>query len=343
MTVVLNDLTPIWTQKATEAVYNRQLLARAVPELVHQKFGQVKPLSSRSGLSMLFRRYEKLEQVTTPLSEGTTPPGVSLTKTDLAATIAQYGNFVTVSDLVDLTHVDPVISETVSLMGENMGETLDSIHRDILCGGSNFAVRASAGIVGSGARNTVAGEINKAALDYAIRNLDAADAKHFVPMVSGSNKVNTMPIAKSYWAVIHPDMVHDFYNSDFTIGSDFIPVERYAAHTGAMENEIGKYRNIRFITTTNAKIYPDSGAVIGGDGFKSTSGNNNDVYPVLIFARDAYGIIPLQSGSAKTIIHRAGGPTDPLNQRNTIGWKAATTAAILNDAWMFRLEFAVNA
>jgi N4-gp56 family major capsid protein len=161
-------------------------------------------------------------------------------------------------------------------------------------------------------------------------------------MVAGTNKIGTAPIAKSYWAVIHPDMVHDFYNdADFNVGTDFIPVERYAAHTGAMSNEIGKYRNIRFITSTNAKVSLGS-STQATSGYKQTD-SLNDVYSVLIFARDAYGIIPLQGGAAKTIIHRAGGPTDPLNQRNTIGWKAATTAKILNDAWMCRLECAVQA
>jgi len=333
-----------WTQLATEAVYNRQLLARALPELLHQQFGQTKTLPNRSGKSMLFRRYESLDQVTTPLSEGVTPDGTALSKTDLAATINQYGNFVTVTDMVDLTHVDPVISETVSLMGENMGETIDSIHRDILCGGTNFGGMTGDGEVtaSTGPDEAIAGHIHPVGLDWAIRLLDSANAKHFTPMVAGTNKIGTAPIAKSYWAIIHPDMVHDFYNdADFNVGTDFIPVERYAAHTGAMSNEIGKYRNIRFITSTNAKVSAGSSSE-ATVGYKQTD-NLNDVYSVLIFARDAYGIIPLQGGATKTIIHRAGGPTDPLNQRNTIGWKAATTAKILNDAWMCRLECAVKA
>jgi hypothetical protein len=56
-----------------------------------------------------------------------------------------------------------------------------------------------------------------------------------------------------------------------------------------------------------------------------------------VFARDAYGVVPLQRGSARTIIQRAGGNTDPLEQRNTVGWKSAGCAIILNDDWMYRV------
>lgn len=67
------------------------------------------------------------------------------------------------------------------------------------------------------------------------------------------------------------------------------------------------------------------------------------MYTTLVFGRDAYGIVPLNGGSARTIIHRAGGPGDPLNQRNTVGWKWAGTSVILNDEWMVRIESGTQA
>jgi len=310
----------------TRGVYNRSLLKRAQPELVHQQFGMQHPLGMRKGQSMVFRRYEKLDQATIPLSEGVTPDGTSLVKRDYVATIKQYGNYVIVSDFVDMTHVDPIIQQSVELMGENMGETMDSVYREYLVTGTSVAY---AGTGNSAVGDIATGDVLTSTLfDTVISALKGADAKVFQPQISGSTRVNNYPVAKSFWAIIHTDLEGSFYNTtNFPVSgmNKFVPVEQYANADGVMENEIGKYRQIRFITSTNAKVYSGQGT------------GAIDVYGVLVFARDAYGVVPLQRGSARTIIQRAGGNTDPLEQRNTVGWKSAGCAIILNDDWMYRV------
>jgi len=331
----------------TRGVYNRTLLETAQPYLMHQRFGQIHPLGSRKGQSMVFRRWEKLAQATTPLTEGITPTGVALTKSDYVATIKQYGNYTVITDFVDMTSVDDMIQEASSKMGENMGESMDTVYREVLVAGTNWyrvSADGTAPTHGSDtaapARTTVAGCLTKAVIDAAIRDLKGEDAKPFTPQISASSKINTMPIPKAFWCLIHSDQEHDFYKpeSGFTVNTDFIPVQNYAGSSGVMENEVGAYRNVRFVTSTNAKVWADSGASVGATGLLSTTGTSIDVYAALIFAKNAYGIVPLQRGSAKTIIHKAGGPTDPLNQRNTVGWKAAGVAVILEDRWMIRIE-----
>jgi N4-gp56 family major capsid protein len=247
-----------------------------------------------------------------------------------------------------MTHVDPIIQEATKLMGENMGETMDSVYREVLVAGTGvyYIQEDDGGTYATGsARDTtdgVQGTLCKSAVDAVIRDLDGADAKHFTPMVNGSTRVNSFPIGKAYWCLIHTDQIHDLFSSNggFTLGEEFTPVERYSNQTGVMETEVGKYRNVRFVATTNAKIWPDAGDTYESGAFKSTSGTYCDVYAALFFARDAYGVIPLQRGSGRTIVQRAGGPTDPLEQRNTVGWKGAGTAIILNDEWMRRVECA---
>ena len=335
--------------EVTRAVYQRNLLSRAQPYLLHQRFGQQHPLQARSGQSMVFRRYEKVAQATTPLTDGVTPDGTALVKRDYVATVKQYGNFMIISDWVDMTHVDPVISEATTLMGENMGETIDSVVREVLVTGTSAyfvaednTTGASSGWMNGDARENVQGTLNKAVVDAVIRDLDSADSKHFTPLVNGSTRVNSYPIGKAYWCLIHTDQVHDLFNLEhggMKLGEEFTPVERYSGNTGVMETEIGKYRNIRFVTSTNTKIWADAGAV-HSSLYRSSGGTNADVYAALFFARDAYGVIPLQRGSATTIVTPAGGPTDPLKQRNSVGWKGAITAIILNDAWMRRVECA---
>jgi N4-gp56 family major capsid protein len=330
--------------EATQATYNRSLLERAEPLLVYDKFGQRHPLKTRSGKSMIFRRWEKLDDATTPLSEGVTPAGSTLTRTELVAMIKQYGDWVGLSDMLILTDFDPTINEASEVLGEQMGETLDSIYRDLLVAGTQAYTSLTATTWEAyAAKVNAANVIHPDILDKAINVLDRANAKKFTRMVSGTVKVNTYPIAASYWGVVHPDVTKDFYNvSNFTRGTEFVPVEQYSAHTQTMPGEVGKYRSIRFVESTNAKIWTDVGSGTT-TGMRTTGGSNCDVYGTLIFGRDAYGIVPLEKGSARTIIHRAGSNTDPLNQRNTVGWKHATTCKILNDEWMVRLETTASA
>lgn len=332
----------------TQAVYNRQLLERAYPALLHAKFGQQKPLSKRSGNQMVFRRFERLGLATTPLTEGTTPTGTDLTYTNVTATIKQYGNFTVVSDMVDLTHYNDIIGEATELMGENMGETLDVIYREYLNAGTKYigvATDNSGTYAATTTRTSVHGTICKSAIDTALNFLDRQNAKKYTTMIQGAAKDNTYPVAPSYWAIIHPDMERDLYNashSGLTRNTDWVPVEQYAMQTQVMPTEVGKYRSVRFITSTHAKYWADAGATTDGTyRFTTDQGTDKaDVYSCLIFAKDAFGIVPLSGASSRSIIHRAGGPGDPLNQRNTVGWKAATCAVILNQNYLYRIECA---
>jgi N4-gp56 family major capsid protein len=78
---------------------------------------------------------------------------------------------------------------------------------------------------------------------------------------------------------------------------------------------------------------------------RSTTGANADVYPVVYLGRDAFGIVPLKGKDSliPMVVNPRPASGDPLAQRGTVGWKAMTTAVILNDAWMARLEVACTA
>lgn len=326
--------------KVTQAIYNRTLLTRAEPLLVYQKFGKKIPLKQRNGKSMVFRRWLNLAENTTPLTEGVTPAGSTLTKEEVIGTLKQYGDYVEISDMLTFTNFDPIINEASDILGEQMGQSTDTLYANDLTAGTNaFTVLTATTYEDYSDRTHTAKAINKSGLDYVINVLDRANAKKFTGLNAPTEKTNTWAIAPSYWAVIHPDVTRDLYHSDsgLTLGEHFTPVEQYGSQAQVVPGEVGKYRSIRFIETTHAKIWAGTGSTTL-TGMRST-GSNCDVYGCLFFARDAYGIVPLEKGSARTIIHRAGGPGDPLNQRNTVGWKHATCGAvILQDDWMVRLE-----
>lgn len=342
--------------KVTQAVYDRNLLTRALPLLLHEKFGQQRSLKRRSGKSMVFRRYESLAAVSSALTEGDKGTAADMSKSEVVATIAQYGNWVQVTDLMDVAGLDDVIMEATDLLGENMGESLDLIYRNVITAGTSVRYVSGDG-GGTGAvgttegtgSHTVDGVLNKYALDEGINTLERNNAKKFTSQIGGAPKDNTYPVAASYWGLIHPDMVRDLYDSKYSglaLGTEFTPVEQYANQTQVMEGEVGKYRCVRFVATTASRIWTNSayGNTRGSTGYRGAS-TYNDVYSCLLLGRDAYGIVPLDGLNSRSIVHRAGsgGPSDPMNQLNTVAWKAATTAVILNDAFMHRIMCASRA
>src|SRR3972149_176605 len=124
---------------AVSEFYDKTLLVRALPYLVHDKFGQRRPIPTGQSKVIKFRKYNALAVATTPLSEGVTPSSNQLAKTDISATVAQYGAFVDVTDMVTLTNVEPVLTEAAELLGEQAGESLDEIYRAVLVAGTNVA------------------------------------------------------------------------------------------------------------------------------------------------------------------------------------------------------------
>jgi len=321
--------TPGVIQPGLQAYYDRNLLDRAIPADIHGRFGQVRPIATRSGNQIKFRRYEALNPATQPLVEGVTPSGSSITTTDITATLAQYGDYISISDMVDLTNQDAVLTEAGMVLGEQAGTTIDIGRRDVMVAGTN--VLYTNGV----ARNTLNTTISSVSLRTAIRFLGRQNGKYLRDMIKADGSVGTQGIRSAYIGLIHPDT-----EAQLESIPGYLPVTEYSDAMKAEDDECGSYRNIRFFRSTNAKVFANAGAAIGTDGMITTGGTNNDVYATVILAANAYGVVPLAGQALQNIIKPIGsaGSADPLNQRATSGWKAITTTQILNQNWLIRIE-----
>ena len=323
-TVTISAIPP-----GVQAYYDRNLLSRAQPNDVHGRYGQKRPIAARSGNQIKFRRYSQLAAATTALTEGVTPSGTALTVTDVTTTLAQYGAFVTLSDLVSMTNQDAVVTEATDVLGDQAGTTIDQVRRDVLVAGTN-----------AGFANNVASRLllitrlGAADLDRAIRFLKNQNAKFCKEGIPPSDGVGTGAIRKAYVGIVHPDV-----EFDLEAITGYRSVSDYPSQMAVMEDEIGAYKNIRFVSSTNARIFPN-GATATTVGFKATGAGSSDVYASLIIAAEAYGLSPLSGQALTTIVKPLGsaGSADPLDQRSTVGWRATTATTILNQSWMIRLE-----
>ncbi len=326
-TTTISTLPP-----GVQAFYDRNLLARAQPAEVHGRFGQQRPIPLRNGNQIKFRRYSQLAVASVPLTEGVTPSGSSLTVTDLTSTLAQYGDYVTLSDMVSMTNQDAVVTEATDVLGDQAGTTIDQARRDVLVAGTNVAyANAVAG------RTSVNVKIAAADLDKAIRFLKVQNAKYIKEGIMPTNKIGTGSVRKSFIALVHPDVEYDLESI-----TGYRSVSDYGSQEGVIEDEIGAYKNIRFVSSTNCKIFAGAGAA--GTTVYKNNGANFDVYVTMIFADNSYGVCPLSGQAMNTYVKALGsaGTADPLEQRSTVGWKATTTTKILNDSWMIRIESAAS-
>lgn len=318
---------------AIQNFYDGVLLDRALPKLLHNMFGQSRPVDQKKGNIAKFRRYTASLGSTAPLLDGITPTSLTITVTDLTETLQQYGGFIEYTDQVEYFNEDPVLTEFTQLCGEDAGLVLDKVWRDKLNAGSSV-YRGGA----VAARNLIVTRVTTTELEIIRRTLADADAMPFEANIKPSTGIGTTPIRSAYICIIHPDLSYDV---DKLAG--FVPVSQYSNPSVAYDREIGAYKNFRFIETTNAKFWADSGGAVGATGSKSTSGTSLDIYSMIILAKNAYGVTDLKGAALETIIKSKEQEGGPLNQRGTVGWKGITGLCILQDLFMMRYEVAVSA
>jgi N4-gp56 family major capsid protein len=325
-----------------------RMLKRAMPYLQLEKFGQTYPLPTHSTQTAKFRRYfltgatgtagssgsnYYYPVATTPLVEGVTPTGNSIANQDYTAQLAQYGDYVTISDVIMDTHTDDILAQTTDILGEQAALTVETLRFNVLKAGTNvFYANNVAG------RANVVAAISKSDQRRVTTALNRQNAKKISQVVASSADYNTKSVEAAYMAVCHPDLESDLRNID-----GFKPVADYGTHTTPFEGEIGSIEQVRYLSSTVCAPWADAGGAKGA--MRSTTGTSADVYPVLIFARDAFGIVPLKGKSSMTpmVVNPKPAAGDPLGQRGTVGWKLWTTTIILQDAFMARLEVAATA
>lgn len=306
--------------------YNRTLLERAVPLYLHTRFGQVRDIPMKSGTDTIkWRKYGALTATTTALTDGVTPSGSQLSITDTTAQIQYYGDYVTFSDKVKLETIDPLLTETADVLGEQAGDSIDQICRTVLVAGTTVQYAATATATNE---VTAAMKLTRDEVKQAVRTLQGNNARPVTAMVNAGANVNTMPINRAYIGIISEDTLYDLDDA-----TGWIPVEKYPNKRDVMPGEVGSLAGVRFLMTTNAGTSAAGGA------------DSNDVHYTLILGKNAYGVTRLAGNAMRNIIKPLGsaGSGDPLDQRSTSGWKATFVAKILQQAFMIRVEHGVSA
>lgn len=356
--------------------YHRQLLEVAGPELYHEQFGQKVPIPANNGKTVQFRKPVPFKKALTALTEGVTPNGQKMSLVTITSTVAQYGDYTTITDILKLTAADNMIVMATDLLGQQAGQTRDTIVREVMNGGTNVQFGESA--VTNRHSLTTTHVLTGKAVKMAVRTLKAKNA----PRINGL-----------YVAIINQDV-----SFDLTSDPAWIDPHKYQDTKNIYTGEIGTLYGVRFVETSEAKIFKGddlcaasrnltangavsastsitvdqtitadlvgryiicgtskvkitavSGKVITVDSAVTLSDDatiypgeggkdGRAVYSTLIMGQNAYGVTDVEGGGLEFIYKPLGSGDDPLNQRATAGWKTTLVAERLQEDYMVRVE-----
>ncbi len=316
-----------------------RLLRVGQPLMVTQRFGQMDTHKKNTGKVRKWRRYHSFPVTTAPLAEGIAPAGHGLPFTDYTATLQQFGDVTDLTDVIADTHEDPILKVMMDRTGEQFAKVIETLTINIMKGGTNVYYAG-----GVASRSLVDGVITRGDLRKVVRGFDRASASKFTKIIAPSKNISTMGVEPAYWAMGHTDL-----DSDVRGITGFKAVVEYANPGQAQMGECGSAEQVRFVLTnmfTPWMATGASGTTYLSNGAPVTVGAAADVYPIIVVARDAYGVVRLQGHKAVHIsVLNPNNPRggDTLGQNGSVGWKTWFAGTILNEDWIARIEVAATA
>lgn len=288
-----------------QTYYDKRFLDRARAELRHDFGAQVKDHKMNMGKVVRFTRFTPLALATTALTEGTDPSAVDMTATNVDATLAEYGNYTIVSSLFSATSIDDNLAEHVDVHGQNAGETIDAIIRNVLSAGATAQIAAGKALTAVAATDTLTGlEIRKA-----VRTLKTNKAKRY------DNGF--------YRGIIQPYQAMDLMGN-----SEWLSAYQYTTPEQIQRGVVGRIHGVEFVESTQG----------------STEASTVTIYHTFIFGQNAYGVVRLESmKEPKVYVAQGVTQNNPLNLRSTVGWRMPFAAVVLNASWIINCKTGATA
>lgn len=297
--------------------YDRRMLYRSRKAQVLMPFACMDSVPIHGGNSVSWRRLEAFALATTAINEGIAPASTGMSVTEVTATVSQYGNFATITDQLYTMGIDDLLAEGSLAMGQNGGESVDSIISTALGNSTNviYATGSSKGAIAA------SNPLTAALIRTGNETLEVASALKF----GGDAEDDALGVG-GFVIFVHPHQVYDLYND-----TEIKNALQYSAMTNSNDS--------KFWTGHIASFY-------GTEIFKSTlcpvflgagSGGAN-VYGAILIAKEAFACLDVAGHGKFQLVDQpfgSGGATgDPLMQVASLGWKAYQAPTILNQNFM---------
>lgn len=287
-----------------QRLFQKDLLKTIVENTVLDQFGKKVNLPAKSGSkTMRFFRYAEAAAANiSTLTEGTAPTSSHLAAESVDADLTQYGEVISVSDLLMATELFNNVEQATLRAGRDGALKCDEVIRTELF--SNDTDIPSGNNIFSGPATSWGSTIT------------AVNAKDFLDAATSLKIQSATPIGNSFVAICGPQVCRDLMND-----GDWIEAHKYANPESILKGEAGRIHGVRVIETT----VPYEAAV--GDQYTASAAGG--YFGSAVVGSEAYAIPNLSAQSPfspQIIITSGADKTDPLNQKTTIGFKVFFTA-----------------
>lgn len=297
-----------------QTYYDRRFLERAKAELRHDFAAQAKNIPMNSGKTVSFNRFTPLAVATTPLTEATNPSDVGMTTALTSATLCEFGNWVKVSSLFEMTSLDENLAENIDVIGQNAGETIDVLIRNTLSASGVRQLPSTQTAVSSLSAIHTSDGLTGLEIRRAVRTLKNNKAQRF---------------ENGYFrGIISPYQAMDLMGN-----SEWTNARIYADAEAINRGVVGRLHGVEFVETNQPTL--DYSA-----GFSAAANTVAAVWTAYICGKNAYGIVNIGSYSApKVFVKKPGSNStdNPIELFSTVGWKMPFTAVVLNDTWYVKV------
>lgn len=313
MSETMNTYGNLTAEQAT--FYSRTLLDRLKGELVITKYAQKgMGLPKNSGDKISFRKFGSLAVNTNKLEEGITPTALQASVSKIEGTVKQFGDYLIVTDKLQLTGLDPVVTELSEVLGEQAGEKIEAITLATLTAGTQV-------VYGGGklARTELTKE-------------DVLTADMILKVATQLKSVKAKPISlpdgsKGYIMFANTKQAYDLKKDKKWIEANHNHNDASAIIDGC----IGKYMGVYVVEYDFAPVLPGAGA------------SNADVFQAIVLSEGAFGMPDIEGSAKPQMIVKVpeganSNTSDPLNQRSTLGWKNLFEVLILDELRLVRVE-----
>lgn len=284
------------------AYYEKRFLMRAEENFVYEGLGTEGRVPKHEGKTVVWNRMTN-PSAKSALTEGTDPTPSGLSATLISATVAQYGNYEQVSDILELTAVDTLVKEVIDVLAYEAALSIDTVIANTLSAGGTELLAS-----GVAARSSLVAT-------------DTVTVKDIRKAKRELHSMAAMPHNKGkFVATAHPDVIYDLEGD-----SNWVNAHIYTEKgiDSVYNGEAGEIYGTRFVMTQMAPVLTNSGSA------------SAEVYQTHIMGKDFFGVSKLQN--LETYVDSPS-PRSALRLYSDIGWKASFAVKVLNDSFCQRLE-----
>lgn len=313
---VTNNATFIRFNDAVRMVYSKEIEFKALPNMRFFQFAQVKTeLGVEPGLTISMLTYDNLA-LGGALVEGTNMVTQNLSGSTKQITVQEYGNAVSVTELLLQSSFDDIMASATTLLGRDYALVLDCELRDCALTGTNVVYASKS----DGTKVTQRSQLDATCI------LKVSTIKDAIEILSTNNAPKA--VGGAYWICF----VHPHQSRSLRDDPAWINASNYGAPEQLFNGEIGRIDDCRFIETTLMK----NGAAAPTDPSYDANLKNGDValYQATLFGDAYFGVafsLPVEL--------RDNGVED-FGRKRSLAWYAIFGVGKLHDGYGTVIETA---